>query len=195
MRTESNPFQLNETHFKELFRLTKYMAHYVLNRIMPVISQKSSVLAIKPDLPFLRHYIFTPWGRQRTVGQSYNLSMSQQSVSRAVIEVTNAIVNELGQEWIKFPTIEEKKLLKVCFMEITRFPGEIGSIDCTHVAIIASSIEEHNYFNRKGFHSKNIQIICHYDLRILNVNARYAGATHDAYVWRNSSVRDELEQW
>lgn len=35
--------------------------------------------------------------------------------------------------------------------------------------------------------------ICDYNLKILNINARHAGATHDAYIWRLSRVQTELE--
>lgn len=30
-------------------------------------------------------------------------------------------------------------------------------------------------------------------MKILNVNAQYAGATHDSFIWRNSLVRNEME--
>lgn len=77
-------------------------------------------------------------------------------------------------------------------MEQFRFPDTIGAIDCIHVAILAPSDEEHNYLNRKIFYSKNVQIICDANLKTLNINARYAGATHDAFIWRNSLVQEEL---
>ncbi|XP_023310408.1 putative nuclease HARBI1 [Anoplophora glabripennis] len=80
-------------------------------------------------------------------------------------------------------------------MSQTHFPGTVGAIDCTHIAIITPQDEEHNYLNRKGFHSKNIQIICDYDLKILNVNATHAGATHDSFIWRHSIIQEELERW
>lgn len=35
--------------------------------------------------------------------------------------------------------------------------------------------------------------VCDHDLKILNINARYAGATHDSYIWRHSAVRNMLE--
>ncbi|KAJ8950593.1 hypothetical protein NQ314_007818 [Rhamnusium bicolor] len=114
------------------------MAHYVLNRILPTISTKTSVLAIQPISFFSALYFYTTGSYQRTVGQSYNISMSQQSVSRAIMEVTSAIVTVLGQEWIRFPTtVEEKNVLKARFMQSTGFPGVIAAIDCIHIAIIA----------------------------------------------------------
>lgn len=36
--------------------------------------------------------------------------------------------------------------------------------------------------------------ICDPDLKILNVNARYPGARHDAYIWTNCSARRVMER-
>ncbi|KAJ8913789.1 hypothetical protein NQ315_002695 [Exocentrus adspersus] len=37
-------------------------------------------------------------------------------------------------------------------------------------------------------------LVCDYDLEILNINARYGGATHDAFIYRQSAVSTELER-
>ncbi|KAF2888115.1 hypothetical protein ILUMI_18058 [Ignelater luminosus] len=87
-----------------------------------------------------------------------------------------------GTGWIKFPTLDKKIATKQQFMANYRFTGCIGCIDCTHVSEIAPKDEEHNYLNRKGFHFKNVQLICNSNLKILAVNARHAGATHDAAI-------------
>ncbi|KAB0804976.1 hypothetical protein PPYR_01946, partial [Photinus pyralis] len=132
---------------------------------------------------------------QKVVGHNFMLSMAQNTVSNCIQEISHLIVHYLSDEWIQFPTTEEEKLaIKVKFRETTHFPGVIGAVDCTHVAIIAPREEEHNFINRKGYHSKNIQIICDYNLKILNINPQFAGATHDAYIWRNSEVHQELER-
>ncbi|CAH2013998.1 unnamed protein product [Acanthoscelides obtectus] len=120
--------------------------------------------------------------------------MFQQSISRAIHEITNAIISTFSEQLVHFPrTALEKHVIKQRFMEARGFPGVIGAIDCTHVEILRPTLEEHNYLNRKGYHSKNIQIVCDHDLKILNINARFAGASHDSYIWRNSLVRNELE--
>lgn len=36
--------------------------------------------------------------------------------------------------------------------------------------------------------------ICDYNLHILNVNAIYPGSCHDAYIWRNSIIHEELQE-
>ncbi|KAJ8958573.1 hypothetical protein NQ314_006382 [Rhamnusium bicolor] len=55
--------------------------------------------------------------------------------------------------------IEQKRLLKVRFMQSSGFPGAIAAIDCTHIVIIVLAVEEHINLNRKGFYSKNVQIV------------------------------------
>ena len=65
------------------------------------------------------------------------------------------------------------------------FPGVIWIIDCTHVAILPPVEDEHIYFSKKRFHSKNVQLICDSNLRIINVNANLGGSTHDTFIWRN----------
>lgn len=86
--------------------------------------------------------------------------MGQTTVSKCVKEVSDLIMNHLADALIEFPMNREAKLaIKSGFMESRHFPGVIGAIDCTHIAILAPRIEEHNYLNRKGYHSKNIQLV------------------------------------
>lgn len=161
MRDESDPFSIEDDQFTKLFRLRKEPARHVLNVILPNMNLTNNVVAIHPTVKYFCTMSFYATGSyQRTIGQSYNLSISQQSVSRAIKEITEVIVNTLAQQWIRFPIDgASKNSIKGGFMEKHNFPGIIGCIDCTHVAILKPAVEEHNYLNRKGFHSKNIQIV------------------------------------
>lgn len=125
----------------------------------------------------------------------FSTCMTQPTFSRALSEVCSAL-EAIAPNVIKFPISEaEKQAKKEEFMEHFQFPGVIGCIDGTHVAITPSQNDEHLYFNRKRYHSKNVQIICDANLMILNVNANYGGATHDSFIWRNSNIRRHLEQY
>lgn len=50
------------------------------------------------------------------------------------------------------------------FYEDFNFPGVVGCVDCTHIAIFPPKIDdeenpEHIYVNRKGYHSINVQLV------------------------------------
>jgi nuclease HARBI1 len=94
------------------------------------------------------------------------------------------------------------------------FPGIIGLIDGTHIPLFGLKRQVVGaYINRKGFASKNCQIVsatitiivitkynwlCEffqvvdYDLRITNINARYPGSSHDSFVFQNSRLYARL---
>ena len=55
------------------------------------------------------------------------------------------------------------------------FPGVIGCVDCTHVRILAPTTNEHEFINRKGQHSINVQLICNAQLRIMNADVKWPG--------------------
>ncbi|KAI4455790.1 hypothetical protein MML48_9g00001729 [Holotrichia oblita] len=194
LRDASDPFSLRDENFIETFRLTKDMARHVLGEIEPYLVNTQNPVAVPNLLKLLVALHFHATGcYQRPVGQNYMLNMSQSKISRIISEVSLAI-GHIANQWIRFPrTPAEKQQIKGRFMEQTNFPGTVGAIDGTHVALIAPSVEEHNYLNRKGYHSKNVQIICDYDMKILNINCRYDGAAHDSYIWRNSIIQMELE--
>lgn len=78
------------------------------------------------------------------------------------------------------------------FYEKFHVPTVIGAIDGTHVAIVRPSLNEERFYNRKGFHSRNVQIICDADLNILSVDASFGGATHDSFVWNQHPVKSHL---
>lgn len=48
------------------------------------------------------------------------------------------------------------------FMDKFSFPGIIGCIDGTHVALIRPRDHEETYFNRKNYHSLNVLIVSTY---------------------------------
>ncbi|KAJ8979674.1 hypothetical protein NQ317_001074 [Molorchus minor] len=62
------------------------------------------------------------------------------------------------------------------FTPVAGFPGVLGCIDCTHVAI-----KKDAYKNHHGFYSLNVQMICDEQLRILNVNANFPGSVHKRF--------------
>lgn len=161
MRSESDPFFMPDDCFVNLFRLTKEMVQHILMPALISFMNEESDLKIVPVHKILiTLYFYAVGSYQKSLAQDVKFPTSQQTVSKCIRQVTPLIVTALSEDWIKFPN--ERRVInkiKQKFMEKAAFPGVIGAIDCTHIAIIAPSIQEHNYLNRKGFHSKNVQIV------------------------------------
>lgn len=133
---------------------------------------------------------------QEGVGKNIFIGISQASTSCCINEATNALNRaEIKERFIRFPrNINDLQQLKTRFYRKYQFPGVIGCIDCTHVAIIASNEEEHIYVNRKKYHSINTQLVCDENLKIGNVNSRYPGSSHETFIWRNFNLSTIMEQ-
>ncbi|XP_050309733.1 putative nuclease HARBI1 isoform X2 [Anthonomus grandis grandis] len=192
MRDMSDPFALPDRRFSELFGLNKDLVTYLFNNLVPHLEQEQRQTRVPRETRILIALRFFATGNyQRGVGEEFILSSSQQVVSRCIEEVAQCVSNHLEPLWVKFPTGNEtRNQVKASFMEKADFPDITDCIDCTHIAVLAPSEEEHNYVNRKGFHSNNVQIICDSDLQITNINPRYPGSTNDAFIWRPSQVKD-----
>ncbi|XP_050515302.1 putative nuclease HARBI1 [Diabrotica virgifera virgifera] len=173
----------------------------LIDEIEPYLAGQIRITSVPNHLKVLCALHFYAQGNyQKAVGQDFLLGMSQPMVSRCINTISEILSNHIGRRYIKFPsTVEEKRLLTQGFMNKFNFPGVIGCIDCTHIAIVAPPLEHPvhpgiAYLNRKGFHSINCQLICDSNLKILNCNARYPGSTHDSAIWTMSNVIQHMEQ-
>uniref|UniRef100_A0A2H1W5I3 SFRICE_023918 n=1 Tax=Spodoptera frugiperda TaxID=7108 RepID=A0A2H1W5I3_SPOFR len=91
-------------------------------------------------------------------------------------------------------TQQERSRIRQEFQRKFNLPGVIGCIDCTHIAIVKPHHDEHQFFNRKGYHSLNVQMICDNNLKILNVIAKFGGATYDSFIWASSQVERYMRE-
>ena len=74
-------------------------------------------------------------------------------------------------------------------MAIAGMPGVVGVIDGTHIKIIAPSNDKDAFVNRKKVHSINTQIVFDANFNILDVVAKWPGATHDSRILMESGFR------
>ena len=117
------------------------------------------------------------------------------SVCRIIRRVSLALAKQ-RKRFIRMP-ITESELHDASrdFYAVARFPRTIGAIDCTHIKIQSpGGNQAENYRNRKSWFSLNVQTVCSADLKILNVVARWPGASHDQHIFNNSTLKMQLER-
>lgn len=83
--------------------------------------------------------------------------ISQPTASRIIKRVTRALLKHV-QQWIIFPDQKEADRQKSKFYNIGGFPNVVGCLDATHIRIQAPRNNEHEYLNRKNYHSLNVQV-------------------------------------
>lgn len=117
-------------------------------------------------------------------------------MSRYVTKYSELIAQHLTPTYVRFPrSAAAMNRTKIGFSTINGFPGILGVVDGTHIAIKAVPNDiEIPFMNRKGFHSVNVQIVCNADMLITNINARFPGSTHDSFIFGGSVLYTHLEQ-
>ncbi|XP_067215635.1 putative nuclease HARBI1 [Linepithema humile] len=196
LRDTSNPFDLSETQFRFLYRLSRQATRILCENLRQWVQPGIRSTAIPTELKILAVLNFMASGSyQRRVGQDFLTCMSQ-SVFSGILHLVVTALNNHMPEWIKYSTErQEIEIIKRQYWDNARFPGVTGAIDGTHIAIWPPQKErEHLFINRKLYHSLNVMLVSDYFGKILYVSTAHGGRTHDARVWASSALSVHLEE-
>ena len=69
-----------------------------------------------------------------------------------------------------------------------------GAIDGSHIWIDKPAEDPDSYINRKQYFSINIQGTVNHQIKFLDVFIGYPGSVHDARVFKNSPLRNDLRE-
>jgi len=119
--------------------------------------------------------------------------VSKDTVWNSVFEVA-MLLTEDAHRYIKWPEPHAMAIYEREFYQLNNFPGVIGAVDGSHIAISAPTENSENYINRKGYHSIILQGICDYKLKFIDVFTGICGSVHDARVWRLSDIGTLIAQ-
>ncbi|XP_012285523.1 putative nuclease HARBI1 isoform X2 [Orussus abietinus] len=196
LRDSSDPFAVPENEFRSLYRLSKDAVWALIDELRPFMPVKRRITAIPIELQILVALNFMATGSyQRRIGQDFLTCMSQAMISKSLHATVNGL-NQLMKKWIAFPVSDAKlNAVKQGFFEFSAFPGIIGVIDSTHIAIVPPEAQRgHLFINRKQYHSLNVLVVSDYKGEILAVNAAHGGRTHDAKVFQSSRLFAHLTE-
>ena len=102
---------------------------------------------------------------------------TQPTISRTITYILDALTDpHILCQYIKFPRTRQEMESKQEFMEAYGFPGVVGAIDGTHIRIVAPSVNEHLFINRKRYHSINVQVIFDAKYRTHDVVPKWPGS-------------------
>ncbi|CAI6352676.1 unnamed protein product [Macrosiphum euphorbiae] len=156
----------------------------------------------------LRPWLMTPLMQYKpnTPEERYNRRFKHvrsliERLSRALEEFVNAL-NEptIFNSWVKYPSnFQELRLVREEFFRKFNFPGIVGVIDCTHIAIFPPPTHdaihpEYIYVNRKNYHSINVQLVCDSKMKMFNICSLFPGSVNDAYIWNNCQLEPTLRR-
>lgn len=182
--------------FIERYRIPPFLVQKLIGEISPYVEDDVEN-GIPLHLRLLAALNFYASGcYQRKVGTDAFAMMSQSVVSKCITEISRVITEKLAPKYIKFPERRADIVaVKNRFLDDYGLPGVLGLVDGTQIRVAGVPInKKSSYINRRGFPSINTQVIIDSDMRILSINARYPGSTHDTRIWHNSEIFTLLEE-
>lgn len=192
-RRRIDPFLvLNDEEFVQRYRLSKNTTRHVISMLREELEAQSlNPQNISVETMVLVTLRFFSKGCYQIENSDLH-GLSQSSASKIVARVARALARRC-REFINMPE-EDADEIKAQFFNVAGFPNCIGCVDCTHIRIKNPDGQQPLlYCNRKGWYSLNVQVICDAKCRIRDIVARWRGSAHDARIWDESLVKEEME--
>ena len=156
-RDRTNPFDTYDD--REVFRKFRFRRQHILEltrQVSAAITLANRGFTLTPlqqvlvTLRFLATSTF-----QDVCGEL--VGVDQSTVSRTVSRVTDAMFRQAWQH-IFFPDQTSANRTKRALYQSYGFPNAVGCIDGTQVRVQRPHEQEHEFVNRKGYHSINVQV-------------------------------------
>lgn len=183
--------------FREMYRFPRSLAVDFLNLIKESMDEWNPC----PDIPMTIQFcsvlnFYASGSYQRRVGSDTFATISQSVVSKCIRTYSFVIATKIMDKFVQFPqNVDDVQKLHNDLQSQVDFPGAFAVVDGSLIGLAAVSHSiEHMYVSRKSFHAINTQFVCDIRMRFLNVNARYAGSTHDSLIWRASMANATLRR-
>ncbi len=193
---KSNPLEnLTPEEVKRVYRFHPETILFLLDIVAKVLQKPfcDRGLPLPPMINLLYTLEFLATGGFfHTLGTANQISKT--SAFRCIERVCTIICNRRNS-FIRWPTGASAQKIKEYFFHNFRLPGIIGLLDGVLVGIKkpAHIAFKGEYICRKRLPAINCQVCCGPDNMIYQASVQWPGATKDAWVFKNSSLRTILE--
>lgn len=189
-------FRMDE--FKLFFRISRISAERLIAYIQEVCADGDEHGIIgrvgsggSTQKPLEQRVLATLWflasqDKYASIADRFNFSES--TACDAVRNLLRFFSDKLLDKLIKWPTPAEQQAIAAEYNEKKKFPGVIGMIDGTHIAIKKPKERGIDYYNRKDYYSMVLQAVAKDDLQFTDIYTGWPGKVHDARVFRNSPL-------
>ena len=192
----ADSFRLDE--FKTFFRVSRQSVEHLLLHIRQVCVEKNIVGITErvdsggsPKKTLQERILVMLWflaSLDKYAAIADRFGYSESTACDAVRSLLLFCADELLDKLITWPSQHKQQECSEIHMDSKNFPGVIGMIDGTHIAIRRPSERGIDYYNRKEFYSVVLQAVCTDDLKFTDVYTGYPGKVHDARVFRLSPL-------
>ncbi|XP_030749561.1 putative nuclease HARBI1 [Sitophilus oryzae] len=187
-----NPIEFYEDQaFCYRYRFSKT---FVLNVLLPLVANSLDSEPVSPLIQLLTSLRYYATGDFQLVNGDLR-GISRESVSLIIKNVSEGIARHL-RDYIQHPKYLEQKQRNVrLFQAIAGFPGVAACVDCMHIKIAnIGDHKEYVFTNRRGIFSLNIQIAVGPQREMIDIVARYPGASTDGIIYDRSYLRVACEK-
>lgn len=177
--------------FIQRFRISTSAAERVLHFIGARLKHKTELnkaLSPKQQLLVALHF-FGTGSQYHAVSDMHGVHKS--TVCRAVNSVSKAIIHELFQTYVRWPS--NRNYIQAGFFSVAGFPRVAGAVDGTLIPIQSPRFNESDFVDRHGNHSINAMVVCGPYNEFFYASARWPGSVHDNRVLRNSTLYQKWE--
>ncbi|XP_074800475.1 transcription elongation factor A protein 1 isoform X1 [Natator depressus] len=173
------------------FRLYKGTSIELCDLLSPALKHKNTKM--RAALTVHKRVVIALWklatpDSYRSVGNQFGVGKS--TVGAAVIQVANAVTELLLSRVVTLGNVQ----VIVDGFAAMGFPNCGGAIDGTYIPILAPDHQGSKYTNQKGYFSMVLQALVDHKGRFTNISVGWPGKVHDARIFRNSGLFQQLQQ-
>ena len=193
---------LDEDQFKKMFRFDRDDFYLIVGTVESLM-----VTAPPPGLKNIVNRELPPYQQvamalnrlvtghcSESVGSQFGVS--DITVRRCTVKFCKAVVKKLKPLFLKWPSVDERTVVKRQFQCIWGLPNCVGAIDCTHVNMECPQADlATDYCDRKGRFSIQVQAIVDANMKFLDINCGWAGSVHDSRIFSMSKVYDDRKDY
>ena len=184
----------DHTTFKEFLRVDEATFHDLLARVEVRITRQTTNarLPISPGMKLAFTLRFLATGNYYR-DMRFSFRVAHNTMSKLILEVCQALVDVMEDEFIKIPTVaEEWQAVAHDFQQKWQFPHTLGALDGKHIRITKPPHGGSLYYNYKQFDSIVMMALVDANYKFLWVQIGDAGSCSDGQIWNHCDLQAAL---